>query len=75
MSYFKEDIIEAVNAILGEKQVESLGIPRSVEESAIVLFLNVDAHQEAVAVIREALSDLRDFGVFKCVTPHIKGDL
>ena len=65
MTYRKDEIELATRTILSEGQVGSLGLPRAVEESAIQLFLNEDAHAEAVAIIREALSDLRDFGSFK----------
>lgn len=65
MSYGKVELEEAVNAILGINPVIALGLPRAVEESAIQLFLNPDAHADALTIIRSALSDLRDFGSFK----------
>lgn len=62
MAYSKSELNKALVNILSLKSVNSLGTTRSVEEAAIQLFLNDDAHQEAVSIIKEALSDLRDFG-------------
>lgn len=65
MAYRKEQLEETVSAIIGSSPATSLGLPRAVEESAVQLFINVDADQSAVQLAREAVSDLRDFGTFK----------
>jgi hypothetical protein len=67
MAYGKEELQHALEQILDTEQVEAIGITRAVEESAIQLFLNNDSHKFAITIIKEALSDLRDFGSFKYV--------
>ena len=65
MPYRKEELEKSVNTIIGQEIFSSLTLPRATEEAAIVLFLNDDAHDEAIQLIKEAVSDLRDFGHFK----------
>lgn len=65
MAYRKEELQHTLEQILDAEQVEAIGITRSVEESAIQLFLNDDAHDFAVRIIKEALADLRNFGLFR----------
>jgi hypothetical protein len=67
MSYRKTELQSAVETILGEDEVDAMGLPRAAEECAVQLFLNIEAHQEAIDIIRCAVSDLRDFGSFKFV--------
>ena len=65
MAYSKETLENAARSILGSDPVVALGLPRASEECAVQLFLNKDAHPDAVEIIRESVSDLRDFGSFK----------
>lgn len=65
MAYGKAELKNTLEQILDAEQVDALGVSRAVEEAAIQLFLNIDAHKEAVSIIRESLSDIRDFGSFK----------
>ena len=65
MAYGKKELKKILIQILDIEQVESLGITRAVEEAAIQLFLNDDAHELTINVIKESLSDIRDFGSFK----------
>lgn len=69
MSYSKEVLTALVKSILGETQVEALGLPRAVEESAIVLFLQESSNTTDLLMIREALVDLRQAGSFN-FTPN-----
>tara|TARA_R110001583_G_scaffold162327_2_gene314488 strand:- start:8281 stop:8514 length:234 start_codon:yes stop_codon:yes gene_type:complete len=71
MAYGKEELRSAVEQILDAEQFEAIGMPRAVEEAAIQLFLNDDAHDYAVRIIKESLSDLRDFGSFR-YAPSVK---
>lgn len=65
MAYGKEELQHTLEQILDAEQVEAIGITRAVEEAAIQLFLNDDAHDHAITIIKESLSDLRDFGSFR----------
>lgn len=65
MAYGKVELKNVLEQILDAEQVEALGLSRAAEEAAIQLFLNDDAHEHAVTMIKESLSDLRDFGSFR----------
>lgn len=65
MPYSKEELQHTLEQILDVEQVEALGTTRAVEEAAIQLFLNYDAHDYPTTIIKESLSDLRDFGSFR----------
>lgn len=64
MAYSKKQVQAVLKSILKPEQIESLGMPRAIEEAAIELFLQDEMYnsQEYVDILREALSDLRDSG-------------
>jgi hypothetical protein len=65
MPYGKTELKNTLEKILDTEQVEALGVSRAVEEAAIQLFLNDDAHEETVTIIKESLTDIRIGGNFK----------
>jgi hypothetical protein len=65
MAYGKQELQNTLEQILSNDHVEAIGITRAVEEAAIQLFLNDDADERAIIIIKESLSDLRDFGSFR----------
>ena len=65
MVYTKAQLEEIAICILGSNPVVALGLPRAAEECAVQLFLNPEAHMDAVEVIRKAVLDIREFGNFK----------
>lgn len=65
MNYSKLSLTKAVQSLIGESQIEALGLPRATEAAAIEWLLSAGAPVSHLLVIREALHDLRESGVFK----------
>jgi ubiquinone biosynthesis protein COQ9 len=66
MGYTKELLIEILESCLGSGQVSSLGLPRSVEELAVLMFLKPDKYSKcSIEIIKDALTDLRSVGLFQ----------
>lgn len=63
--YSKEQLTNSLNEILGSEYVYVLGTSRAVEESAITIFMDSEKYKEQENIIRNALLDLRKFGIFK----------
>jgi len=64
MKYSKNLLLKAVSALVGEEQVESLGLPRATEAAAVEWLLNGEPPLSNLLVIRSALTDLRESGCF-----------
>lgn len=66
MAYSKKQLQEVLISILKPEQIEGLGMPKAVDEAAIILFMQDEIYssQEYVNILREALCDLRDSGTF-----------
>jgi hypothetical protein len=67
MPYSKEKITLLVKKIVGEHQLESLGLPRAAEEAALMIFLNQKEYisKEEQSLIREYLLELKERGFIK----------
>ena len=67
MTYSKDELNKVILEILGAKQVVSLGPVRALEESAVKLFLDgsLDDNDLHVRMVKDALSDIREFGCFR----------
>lgn len=64
MSYTKESLIAALIYSIpnAEFVLESMTIPRAVDEAAVELFRNEDFHSEEAEIIRHAVNDIRSTG-------------
>lgn len=69
MPYSKDSLKLVVKSIIGSDQLATLGLPRSVEESALKLFMDSSKNRGEVEIIRAALNDLRKNGCFN-FTPN-----
>ena len=67
MPYTECELEEAVLSQVSKGQLEALGLPRAIEEAALVIFIgqyHVDFSRET-EVLREALINLREQGALK----------
>ena len=64
MNYSKLSLTNAVQKLIGESQIEALGLPRATEAAAVEWLLSAGAPVRHLLVIREALKDLRESGAF-----------
>lgn len=64
MLYTKKIIESIVLKIVGENQLEALGLPRSIEESAILIFIDKAENitNEESQVVKSAMIDIREQG-------------
>lgn len=69
MPYSKDNLKLVVKSIIGSDQLATLGLPRSVVEAALKLFMDSSKNLGEVEVIRAALNDLRKNGCFN-FTPN-----
>jgi len=64
MSYSKESLQAALIYAIpnAEAVLESMTIPRAIDEAAVELFRSEDFHSEEAVVIRDAVNDIRKTG-------------
>lgn len=63
-SYSKESLKLALNNVVGEKVVDTMGIVRALDEAAIQLFLMPSLIEKTTRTIKDALIDIRQSGCF-----------
>lgn len=64
MLYTKKNIESIVLKVVGKNQLEALGLPLALEESALLLFIGEvkDIKEEEILLIKESVIDVREHG-------------
>lgn len=61
MNYSKKEFTTALNDIIGEENVAGIGVNKSLDEAAIILFIKSEISTERALIIREAHNDISHY--------------